>query len=332
MGLLLCGSLTACANRSGAAGKDGYKIAMSSNSMTAAPVLAALSRNTFSAHGITVKPVAMNGSSSNSLAALLSGDTQFAFLGGTNAVDARAQGSPVVIVGATATNLLTMSVSKKVADSLAERGVRPDSPIADRVKALKGLTIATSPPGSLSHTILLGMLKAFGVSQTAVKVVPSDPGAMTAGIKRGLYDAVFWPVGVMEPSYADGTAKLFISFPAGDVPQIPSFMQGVVITTERVVKSNPDAVKKVRDALIDAGNLIRQDEKTAKTAVKNYAFESVDQASFDQQWAIAKRAWLTDLKVPRTLYDSHMKVQALVGDAHYDKVTYDGLVLPAARS
>lgn len=329
---LLGVSLTACANRSGANGANGYRLALSSQSMTAAPVLDALARNTFAAHGVDVKPVTMDGSSSNALAALLSGDAQFAFLGGTNAVDARAQGAPVVIVDATATNLLTMSLSKKTADSLAQKGIRPDSPIADRVKAMKGLTIATSPPGSLSHTLLLGMLKAFGVPETDVKVVPSDPGAMQAGIQRGLYDAVFWPVGVMEPAYANGTAELFISFPAGDVPQIPTFMQGVVITTEQVVKQSPEAVQKVRAALVDAGTQLKQDETAAKTAVKNYAFEAVDQASFDQQWKIASQAWLTNATVPRNLYDSHMRVQAMTGDGNYSKVNYDDLVLQAARS
>lgn len=309
------------------------KFATSSHSMTAGPVLAALSLDTFSDNALDVEEVAMNGSSSQALAALLSGDTQFAFLGGTSAFDARAEGAPVVVLGPTATSLLTMALSTDTIDVLTEDGVTPDSSIEERVDALRGLTIATSPPGSLSHTLLLTMLEQYGVAESDLQIVPSDPGAMVAGIKEGLYDGVFWPVGVMEQAYADGDAGLWISFPAGDVPPIPNYMQGVVVTTEDVVSQSPEVVDAFRQSIIDANTMITGDEEeTAKEAVKAFAFDAVDQPVFDEQWSVAKGAWIPEFTVSQELFDTAKELQELTGEGDYADVTFDTLIAESART
>ena len=307
-------------------------LATSSNSMTAGPVLAALSLDTFADNGIEMEEVAMGGSSPQALAALLSGETQFAFFGGTSAFDARAEGAPIVVLGPTATSLLNLGLSTAAAETLADQGVTPDSSVEERVQALEGLTIATSPPGSLSFELLVTILEIHGVAEDALQIVPSEPGAMVAGINEGLYDGVFWPVGVLEQAYADGDAQLWISVPRGDVPELPDFMQGVVATTESFIAESPELVDAFRQSIIDANTAVQEQETAAQDAVKAYAFDAVDQSVFEEQWAVAKDAWIPSFSVSQELFDTAKELQEIAGEGDYTGITYEDFIAESARS
>ena len=105
-------------------------------SLTIAVPLAMVANRTDRAHGIAVEQQAVGTSSTIVVDAVLSGHADFGSPGTADALQAIRQGANLRIIAAVVNNLQVMVIRDDVAQRL---GVSPDAPIADRVRALKGL-------------------------------------------------------------------------------------------------------------------------------------------------------------------------------------------------
>lgn len=254
-------------------------IATASNSLAAGPLLAAFATDAFADDGLEMEEVPFSGSSTNVVAAVLAGETDFGFLGATAAVNA---GAELVIVGRQTFGLQTLVLRT---DVIEEHGIAPDAPIEERVEALRGLTIATSPPGSANNAFLVGILERFGLDPEAdLQVIPSELSAIVAGLQSGLYDGGFWSTGVLEPTIADGTAQQWLSLPQGDVEDYDQFFQAIVVAAEDTVANNPELADRFVASISAAGTAIEEMPDETREAVQARYFEEFEDDVFRLAW------------------------------------------------
>ena len=131
-----------------------------------------------------------------------------------------------------------------------------------RVRDLKGRKVAVVGPGSASWAAGLAFLKKDGLTQKDVQFLflATDPTTWMVGFERGQIDAgVIW-----EPMVTSALERgiayplVDISDPAVHKEQIgPRASSMVMITTEKMIAENPEAVRRVVSALKKAVNFVQ---------------------------------------------------------------------------
>lgn len=277
-------------------------------------------------HDIDLDYTGSGTSSTNMVAAVLSGDADFAFPASTTAVDAIHNGADLVIVASFLSFASILGISTKAAE---ESGVSADAPVADRLAALEGLTIATSPEGSGNNALLRQILSAAGMDPDKdVEIVGvQDPSAIVGGIKQGRFDAGFYGSGVIEANIAAGDAELWISTARGDVTDlVGDQVGGVMVTSKRTLAKRPDVVSRMFDAVVETEQLIAEDPATAGAELKKTWFPDLDQRTFDIAWGEAQHAYPADGRLSTEQFDTLLDLLSKSGkdyDVSYDDVIYE---------
>lgn len=128
-----------------AAAEDNVRIgAAAINVVHSAVALGAAKPDIIGRHGISLQVNDLRGASPNCIAALPSGAADLCQVGTPTGTD-------LVAVAVLTGPVAEIVLSKKAVDTLQ---VKPDAPVDERVKAMKGLNIGTSAPGSANYTIL----------------------------------------------------------------------------------------------------------------------------------------------------------------------------------
>lgn len=321
----------ACGEEANPSGGDRQAgMVMASTSLAAGPLLVALAQDTFSDSGIKLEHTQASGSSTNVVAAVLSGDTEFGFVGGTTAVDAIKEGAPIKVIGGVTYGLQQLALRPEVADRLAP--VTAESPIADRVKALKGLKIATSEAGSTNNAYLQGILRSQGLDpERDVTIVPSEPSAIVAGLRDGLYDGALWSVGVLEPNLSDESAELWIDVPGGDLPDFKNAYQALIITSDQTLKQQPDLVQSFLEGARAGSAAVEDDPEAAETSVQKEFFPELDPAAFDIAWKTAELVFVPELKVTEDAWRKHLALQGDLNGGDYADISFEENVFAGAR-
>ena len=250
-------------------------IAMSSSGLPYGGLRIAQNTGLFETHGL--KPRLIVSESGNAATtALLSRSVDFSGSGPSEAMVARARGQDIIIVG----NLYRgLSGSLVLAKSVIEKlGVKVDAPVADRLKALDGLIIA-SPSATSAYTgpVKNGAADAGAKPKLVYMAQPAMPAALETGAIQGMIGAApFSTVPVVK-----GTGVIWISgpraqFPAQHMPTSSACLQ----TSEAYAKANPEIVRKLQAMIVDLATFIKQKPDEAKVALGK-AYSTFDTPTLD---------------------------------------------------
>ena len=178
--------------------------------------------------------------------------------GTADALQAIRQGANLKIIGAVVNNLQVMVIR---GDVLSKLNVSPEAPVADRVRALKGLIIGTGAVGSTHYQILRSYLKQYGIDpDNDVRLVGmGETGALVGGIEQKRYDAIAYASPIVDFAIAKGIAKVWISGPRGDVPGAGNVKTCVIVARADTVEKRRADVDAMRAALADASGAVRND-------------------------------------------------------------------------
>lgn len=304
------------------------KAASSSRSLSQVPLLLADMRGYFKEAGADVnwkyienQPAVM--------AALVSGEVDVASIGCQGVFDANVAGQDIqVITGISAANSLLV-LSSKVASTLK---VKADAPLNDRLRALKGMKIATSPVGTTNFAYLNYYLREAGLdSQKDVTILPApDPGSIVAGVRGGRFDAGAYSVGGLEPLLADGSGVLWVSIARGDVPSLAGVLITCIAARSSYVKANPGVVKAIQVAMAKAANIARGPSSTTEIAaeVKQKWFAGMDPKLYQLSYASAMPGWYAEARIPKKSYDRLIEIHGAITRKDYSSVTFAKTVLP----
>lgn len=279
--------------------------------------------------GLKLEYTAAGTSSTNMIAAVLSGDADFAFPASATALDSIQNGGDLVIVASGIKFASTLGLST---DAIKKTGVPADAPIRERIAALKGMKIATSPEGSGNNALLRQIISAAGLDPDKdLKVIGvQDPSAIVGGIKQGRFDGGFYGAGVIEANIASGEAEVWASTARGDVTELVGDQIGMVmVTSKSTLQDRPELVNSMFDAVVATEQRIAKDPTAAGKTLKSEWFPNLDQKVFDISWESAQHAYPKDGLFTKDQFDTLIKVYS--GDGKTYSIDYDSAVYDRAE-
>ncbi|WP_327151070.1 ABC transporter substrate-binding protein [Nocardia sp. NBC_01329] len=281
------------------------------------------------AHGLDVTYQGTGTSSSNMVAAVLSGDADFAFPAATTAIDSIQEGGDLVIVASALRYASILGLRNDVSE---RTGVSAESPVLERIKALEGLKIATSPEGSGNNTMLRKIVADGGLDPDKdVEIIGvQDPSAIVGGVKQGRFDGGFYGAGVIEANIASGEAQMWLSTARGDVDELLGHQIGMVmVTSKKTLANKPDLVRAMFDTVVDVEKSIANDPGAAGTLLRQNWFPDLDGKVFDLAWEQAQHAYPVDGLVTEAQFGAILDFMT-TGDKKYT-LDYADSVYQGAR-
>jgi NitT/TauT family transport system substrate-binding protein len=327
--LALCAAITGCAtttNDSDSQNSTTLTIRGQAPSLTIGVPLTMIANRIDSLHGMKVDLQAFGTSSTISIDAVLAGDAMFGSVGTLTALQAIRQGADLRIVAALVNNVQVMVIRDDVVQKL---GVSPTAPIADRVRALKGLFIATGAVGSTHYQILRSYLTQYGLNpDTDVRLIGiSEPSAMITGIEQARFDAIAYASPLVEMAIARSVGQVWISGPRGDVPGSENIKTGCIVARTETLEKNRLQVDALRAALTDALRAVQDDPVGTGKRLHDMYFSNLEASIWDTAWNATTTAYPSNLSFPREAYDywitNDPKGAESYKNVDYTKIIYD---------
>lgn len=237
------------------------------------------------------------------LAAVISGDIQLQLGDPTSAITARSKGAPITVFGKAMSQFgSNIVVSREVADRLK---LTKDTPLEDRIAALKGLRLGISSSGSSTDKIFRELARAGGMNPDRdLTLVPLGTGGATlAAFAKGRVDGFARSSPTGELAVAENDAFMLINLSAGEYAPLRGFPTVGLLAREDWLKGNPETATSVVRALWRAEKLIHDDPQKAADAARSF-YSGVSDEIYAKAFEINQPAYSQD---PR-LTDEGMKI------------------------
>ena len=159
----------------------------------------------FADEGLELDSIMVN--AGTRVVAAVQGGADMGYLGCTEITTAAAQGSPLVILGNGYDKYaVSLVLSKK---AMEKAGITVASPVDDKVKALNGLRISITSPGSSTDLLIRSLLLARGMDpDRTVTLQPLGDGAsQLAAFQRGLTDGFVFGAPFPQIAVSRGLAR-----------------------------------------------------------------------------------------------------------------------------
>ncbi|HLH23467.1 MAG TPA: ABC transporter substrate-binding protein [Chloroflexota bacterium] len=236
-------------------------IAQAVDNLAFAPVYVARAKGYFTEEGVDADVTVVEGGNA-ATQAVVGRSAQLALSDSGEVTQANDKGVNLESV-ATVMGKLTMNLVMRK-DLASQLNLTRQSPIADRLRALKDRTIGITSPGAATEVFSSYYLRVegFDPDRDAKMVAVGGGPSLLAALKQGQIDAFMLSPPVPETAVADGYGTLLVSASQGDVPQLNEFAYEVLYARKDYVDQNRDTVRRVARA-IARGNNFTLDHTTA---------------------------------------------------------------------
>lgn len=246
----------------------------------------------FEKHGLAARFIVMD-SASAATTALIASSVAGAVSGPGELVVAQARGQKVVAVANTYAGLSgSLVLSKAVADRL---GVSPAAPVAERLKALEGLTIGV-PSATGAYTVAFrSAARDVGANvRFAYMAQPAMVAALESGAIQGYVGgAPFWALPVVK-----GSGVLWISGPKAELPAANMPVSSSNLQIMRgYAEAHPDVARDLAAVFDDLGQALDTQPAAVKAIVARL-YPDLDRPTLELLFAAESPAWKT--KAPTT--------------------------------
>lgn len=223
-----------------AAGLETVRITHAIGSFESLPVAYARAAGYFAEEGLEVVSVPSLGTGQD-LAVLDSGDVQFNLGDGTHQIGAVIAKRPILNVY----NVFRRSLTGLVisVEAAKRSGIAAGAPLADRIRAMKGLKIGVARNGSLAERQLSHLLRISG-AEGDVEVVPLDkPADLLAALETRTVDGLAVHIPYDRTAIARGLAVMWIDMAVGSARSIDPLIMDSLVTSPEFAKEHPDTVR-----------------------------------------------------------------------------------------
>ena len=227
------------------------------HSMT--PVFLAQNKGFFADEKLEVDVTSTNGGGPD-IRALIAGDVDFSFTTGDNVILAQQEGKKLVIVMSGLNRLfINWAMHKDIAKS---KGVTESMPLAEKIKALKGLTVGVTNPGALTAHLAAFVVRKAGYNpQQDVHIIPIGSGpTWLAALENRKVDVALTAPPVPDTAISRGYAILLINNAKGEDPSIPEFLMENLIARPDTVAKEGDMIRRMVRALTRANQWALQNK------------------------------------------------------------------------
>lgn len=251
----------------------------------------------FTQEGLDVDIVPTRGSA-QAVAAIIGGGADVALATVSDVANAVSQGRNLkVIAGITNQPQMMLTVSTEFAK---KHGITADSPLDQRVKALKGGTFAVSAPGSMTDDVMRTLLTMGGFSPDRDAQIMALGGAgseMLGALARNSIDGFVLSPPAGNQAEADGKGTILVNLMSGEIPKYRDMMFQAITSTPATIAAKKDILIKFTRAIARAQKLMTTDKESA-LALGAKAFPNIDPAVFKSAFNIAYPSFSKDPIVP----------------------------------
>ncbi|WP_410508293.1 ABC transporter substrate-binding protein [Methanosarcina hadiensis] len=222
--------------------------------------------------------------------AMLAGNLDVAYVGAAPAITALSQGLDAKIVEPVQIN----------GSSLV---LRPEHEY-ESPEDLKGLRIATFPPGTIQDTLLRDWLRENGLDPDRdVTILGMTPGDAVTAISARQIDAVFLP----HPSPAvienEGNGRTIVQ--SGEMS--PNHACCVLLVSGKLIREHPDIVQQIVETHIKATEYNQENQDEAAQIYSNKTTENVEVVKKSiEEW---DGAWITDPELIKSSTVEYSNIQ-----------------------
>jgi NitT/TauT family transport system substrate-binding protein len=227
------------------------KLTMPTIALSMSPVYIANNKGYFAEEGLEVEQIATRGGGPD-IQALIAGEADFTFTPGDNVILSYQEGKRLVMVMSGLNRLIiNWAIHKDVAKA---KGITETTPLAEKLKAMKDLTVGITAPGALTaHLAAFVIRKAGYTPQQEVKMIPVGAGpTWIAALENKKVDLGLTATPIPETAISRGFAIMFINNGKGEDPSIPEFLMENLITRPETIEKNPDLVRRMVRAMARA--------------------------------------------------------------------------------
>lgn len=215
--------------------------------------------------GLLAGPAALN--------ALIGGSAEFTSISGLIQLRAAQRGQKTLAIG----GLQEVATSEVVLSAAVAERLASAKTAVERVKALKGLTLAVDAANGVPHSYLRYLGRQSGIDiDHDVRLVFVAPPAMNAALQRHEVDGFVFSSPFTLEAVQRG-AKLWVSGPGGDFPELTPTTYNVLIARNGYCDTSPQACRAVIAGLERSLQLIKSEPKQA-LAILSKRFEKMDPA------------------------------------------------------
>lgn len=225
---------------SGGGGDDGGTVKLKVGTLpisNAAPLFLGAKKGFFKEEQLEIEPVIAQ-TGNDIITTMVSGDTQFGFVGYVPALSAKSQNLPIKVVANSDNGAAT---AKKEWTQIL---VKPDGPIKD-VKDLEGKTIASNALKGVGEVVIKASLDKQGVDPNSVKLLEVPFPEMPGALERGRVDAIWAPEPFLTQVLGTGARSV-------DAPLVTlgrNYVNGGYVTTDKYLGENADVVERFSKAM-----------------------------------------------------------------------------------
>jgi NitT/TauT family transport system substrate-binding protein len=215
------------------------------------PVYVAQSKGFFTDEKLDVD-ITSTGGGGPDIRALIAGDVEFSFTTGDNVVLAQQEGKRLLMVMSGLNRVFINWAMHK--DTAKAKGISESTPLADKIKTLKGLTVGVTNPGALTAHLAAFVVRKAGYNpQQDVQIIPIGAGpTWLAALENRKVDVGLTAPPVPETAINRGFAIMFINNAKGEDPSIPEFLMENLIARPETVAKDADLVRRMVRALTRA--------------------------------------------------------------------------------
>ena len=244
------------------------KMAQSADSYISAPTYIAQAKKFFEAEGVDLDLITVAGGSAV-LNALVGGSVDVGYSGFEHL--AKARKNNVQLTGVTVTVLGLPFVLVITNEAAKKAGVQPGDPLEKRMRAMKGLRLGYSSPGSQSETVLKLLLKKEGLdpARDATLAPLRTELNMVSAFRTNQVDGLNWNPPIPEKLVHEKLGMILLSGPRGEMPVYPgNVIFDHLYLHERYMKERPEVVQGLVNAYTRAAKFARENQREVVEIIK----------------------------------------------------------------
>jgi ABC-type nitrate/sulfonate/bicarbonate transport system substrate-binding protein len=275
--------------------------------------------NLWEKHGVRIKTVQISGI--GAMNAVISGSADFTQSSGSAVTRAAARGQKLLgIVGTINRPSVQIILRKDVA-----AGFDPKAPLEERVKALRGRTIAVDAVNSVIHAYVRYLAKRSGFDPEEIRIAVLQPPNMLAALQTKQVDGFAMAPPWVQKPLLDGEAVMVASGPDGDPAELAPFANTLVATKPDTCAKRKALCEGVGRAFREAASVMLDRPNDALALLKK-RFPQFD----DRQLAVAfediRKITPRDLRLSAEAFEKAERFNVEAGLLKPDETlkSYDG--------
>lgn len=247
----------------------------------------------FAAEGLDVDIVPTRGSA-QAVAAIIGRSADVALATVSDVANAVSQGRNLAIIaGITSQPQMMLTVST---DFAKKHNISADSPLEQRLQALKDGTFAVSAPGSMTDDVMRTLLTMGHLSPDHDAQILALGGAgneMLGALARKSIDGFVLSPPAGNQAEADGKGLILVNLMTGEIPKYRDVMFQAVATTPATISEKREILTKFVRAVARAQKLMMSDKDKA-LALGAKAFPNIDPVVFKSAFKVSYKSFPTD--------------------------------------